>query len=170
MFSRKLGDYMDELKKQIIFRLKMIDLYRKFSLQKSDSGVFRGQFPILKYVSAHDGCSQIAISKEFNISAAAIAKSINRLVKGKLIQKKEDKTNKRANLIYITDLGKEALKNAEVQFRALDEKSFKGFSDEEINELKTLLDKILMNLYEQKEVSEENICSAMKNMFKEDKQ
>lgn len=161
---------MNEIKKQIILRLKIIDLYRKFSLHKSDSGVFRGQFPILKYVSTHDGCSQIAISKEFNISAPAIAKSINRLAKAKLIHKKEDKTNKRANLIFITDLGKEALKNAEVQFKALDEKSFKNFSDEEIKELKRLLDKILMNLDEQKEVNDENLCSAMKKMFKEDKQ
>ncbi|MCH5179809.1 MAG: MarR family transcriptional regulator [Erysipelotrichales bacterium] len=159
---------MEEEKKQIIFRLKMIDLYRKFSLKKSDSGVFRGQFPILKYISMNDGCSQISMSKEFNISAAAITKTINRLAKAKLIKKKEDKTNKRANLIYITEEGKKALESADVHFKMLDDKSFKDFKDEEIIELKRLLDKMLMNLCEQKEVDDEKICKAMQNLFKEE--
>ena len=159
---------MEELKKQIIFRLKMIDLYRKSSIKRSNTGVLHGQFPILRYISTHDGCSQIAISKEFNLSAAAIAKTINRLNKAKLIKKKEDKTNKRANLIYITSEGIEALKNAEVHFKMLDDKSFKDFKDEEIIELKRLLDKVLMNLYEQKEVNEDNLHSAMRNLFKEE--
>ncbi len=157
---------MEEIKKQIIFRLKLIDLYRRFSLQKSDTGVFRGQFPILKYLTMNDGCSQITLSKEFNISAAAITKTINRLAKEKLIIKKADKANKRANLIFITEKGKNALEKAEVYFKMLDDKSFANFKDEEIIELKRLLDKVLMNLYETNDANEENICIKMKNLFK----
>ena len=109
----------------------------------------------------NDGCSQITLSKEFNISAAAITKTINRLAKEKLIIKKADKANKRANLIFITEKGKNALEKAEVYFKML-----ANFKDEEIIELKRLLDKVLMNLYETNDANEENICIKMKNLFK----
>lgn len=170
MLTKKLGEKMDDLKKQTIFHFKMIDLYRKYLFRQASkkTGVFRGQFPLLEYISHHDGCSQIAMSKEYNISAAAIAKSINRLENANLIRKVADDSNKRANLIYITDLGKKTLENSKAQFEEIDELGFKDFSDEEILTFKNLVDRMLMNLLGSNEIDDNNLCQVINNLLRED--
>lgn len=163
---------MDELKTETLFRFKTVDLFRHYHFRKavSDTGVHRGQFPILKYLSDHNGCSQIEMAKKFNISPAAIAKSLNRLEKDKLISKKSDKTNKRANVIYLTSLGEEALKNSQDKFKVIDDLTFKDFTKEEIENLKLLLEKMLVNLSNETDLSKSRICDVIEKLMKEEKE
>src|SRR5574344_536694 len=72
------------------------------SYLQADSNVKKSSSYITRKVADRlEEICQIAMSKEYNISAAAIAKSINRLENANLIRKVADDSNKRANLIYI---------------------------------------------------------------------
>lgn len=135
---------MDELVKQVSDKLKTINLMHMFlcRMHAEKSGVPRGQFPILKYLSHHSNCSQIELVRHFHFSPAAISKSINRLEKSGLVSKCLDKSEKRSNKIFITQLGKETLENAENYFDEIEELLFKTLDQNELKELLSLLNKI----------------------------
>ena len=85
-----------------------------------------------------------------------------------LIRKVADDSNKRANLIYITDLGKKTLENSKAQFEEIDELGFKDFSDEEILTFKNLVDRMLMNFLGSNEIDDNNLCQVINNLLRED--
>lgn len=160
---------MKDLKAEALFHLKLIDIFRHCYFKKSfcETGIYHGQFPLLKYISEHDGCGQIEMSKQFNISPAAVAKSLTRLEKAEFITKKQDNDNKRANLIYLTEKGKKALDDNRAHFAAFDEKLFQDFSGEEITEFKRMVDKMLINLSEESEINDEKLRDVVEKLMEE---
>ena len=160
---------MNELTNDAIKSMKLLNFLRGFYFRKSmkKTGVYRGQFPILKYLTEHENCSQIELSKNFHISAAAITKTLNRLDKAGMVVKCIDENNKRANTITITDLGRETVLNAEKYFEEIDTMTFKHFDEAEFQEFKRLIDKCIKGLCG-KEVDDNNYFQIVEEFMRED--
>jgi len=118
-------------------------------------------------LAEHENCSQIELSKNFHISAAAITKTLNRLDKAGMVVKCIDENNKRANTIAITELGRETVLNAEKYFEEIDTMTFKCLGVDEIQEFKRLIDKCIKGLCG-KEVDDDNYFQIVEDFMRED--
>lgn len=88
--------------------------------------------------------NQLTLAKRVNVSAQAISKSIKVLEDEKLIVK-EYGNQKNENLIRLTEKGLFLAEDLKKHIKEHQEKIFKNFSDEDIDNLNLLLDKIIEN-------------------------
>ena len=93
-----------------------------------------------------DKISQKDIAEHFEISPAAVAVSLKKLEAGGYIVRKTSDNDSRYNEIEITKKGKEIVDFSHSIFEDIDNKTFKGMSEEEKQTLVLLLDKVTNNL------------------------
>ena len=160
---------MNELENKTVDRFELIQMLRSrcFRQVAKENYIPCRQYPIMEYLMEHDGCSQIELSKYFHVSAAAITKSIDRLVKAKFVIRKADLDNKRANLIYLTGLGKETFNKASNHFEKIDELMLSHLDKNDLCKLIEYFDLMLEGLYGKK-VDENNMNELFKTIVKED--
>lgn len=108
----------------------------------SSFGIGKGQPPILRYLTEHDGCIQTDIAKEEKKAPATITVMLKTMEKNGLIERRSDKEDLRTMRIFITDKGREACKNVKNVFEKMDDEVFSVFSDEEYEEFNYLLGKM----------------------------
>lgn len=135
---------------EIINRLEKAHLLRRIYCQRitAKSPVHFGQIPVLNYISENDGCTQIDIAEKLQVSAACIATSTKRLQKAGLITKTVNEENMRCKRINLTELGRKALEDSRAPFDEYDKYVFKNISDEEIECMQKILDKLIYNMEE----------------------
>jgi DNA-binding MarR family transcriptional regulator len=101
------------------------------------------------------------VAEACHISPASVAISLKRIEKAGLITRNPDPDDNRKNHLSVTPKGEDALK----QFRKIcdttDKEMFKGFSDEEIDTLHSLLSRLHENL-DSKSFSPEEIKTLLK--------
>lgn len=101
---------------------------------------------VLEYIKAHEGCMQTDISKKMNVSSAAVTQSTKILENAGMIKKKIKKDNLRVKQMYITEQGIETAKRGTEIFDNIDAVMYDGLTDEDIEKLENLLDRISQNL------------------------
>lgn len=104
------------------------------------------QMAILDYIGQHAGCTQIEISENMALTPAAITLATQRLQKEGLLEKQTDRNNLRRNRLTLTEKGAAYRKEKQKFFAQVDAKTYQGFSEEELNQLKTYLDRIATNI------------------------
>lgn len=87
----------------------------------------------------------------FEISNATVSGILTRLENRNLIKRLNDETDKRIKNLYLTDDGEIILNSSRENIKKLNDVIVKGLSNEEIDELETLLNKVLTNLKEDKD-------------------
>ena len=89
--------------------------------------------------------SQKEIAEHLGITQAAITGALSKLERDGLISRtvREDS---RYNEISITEKGREIVERSRAHFMAVDEKTFSGFSDEELELFSNCIDKMQNNL------------------------
>lgn len=111
----------------------------------SENGVFQGQDEILFLISFKDGLKPSEIAKYLHTSLASISVSLKRLEKQGLLEKGNDENDARISHIHITEKGRTALKNIDRNLRGYQEKVFSGFSNEELEQFRRFLDRVVYN-------------------------
>ncbi len=107
-----------------------------------------GQPKVLTYLLEHEGCQQSELAINCSVEPATMTVLLRNMSKSGLIQKKAKHVScgKRAYSIYFTDLGREKANKAQEFINDLEEKSYKGFTEEEKDTLILLLQRIVDNL------------------------
>ncbi|MBR3304708.1 MAG: winged helix-turn-helix transcriptional regulator [Christensenellaceae bacterium] len=131
-----------------VLHLDKMNLVRRMRFYETarDLGVYHGQMPILFYLLDHNGCTQKDIAEELMVTPASIAISTKRMQKSGLIDKQVRESNLRENIVTITDKGKKLVEEWREAMKALDAKQFSGFSDDEIDLLVSMIDRLTINL------------------------
>lgn len=111
-----------------------------------DIGLWRGQLPVLEYISAHEGCTQSALAKGLGLSAATVAVSTKRLARAGHITKAADEKNLRCNKLFVTDAGRETMRAACLVAANHNRAVFSALTKEEQDTLVFLVDKLLLSL------------------------
>ena len=134
--------------RDVVGRMLQVDILRRICLQKaaSESGLYFGQLPILQFISEHPGCTQKEIADRTGVTSASIALSTKRMQKAGLLTKTIDAQDLRCNRLELTETGVEYMRKCVRKFEEVDRISFRGFSNEELETLTGLLDKILENM------------------------
>ncbi|MBO9096739.1 MULTISPECIES: MarR family winged helix-turn-helix transcriptional regulator [unclassified Rhizobium] len=99
------------------------------SLQQRAAGIgfSPGQFPILVELWAEDGLTQKQLLERVDIEQATMANTLSRMERDQLIERKPHPSDKRAQLVYLTEKGSAMQQDAVDAAMAADQDLFKGF-------------------------------------------
>ena len=111
-----------------------------------EKGIYFGQPPILKYLSENENATQKEIADFLHISAPSVATSLKRMEEAGLVVRLENKNDARKNTLKLTKKGKELTKFADDYFLRIDNVTFAGFKDEEIDLLISFIERMNDNL------------------------
>ena len=92
--------------------------------------------------------SQKELAEHFKISPAAVANTLKKLEADGYVERSKSKENKdsRVNEISVTVRGKKTAEESEQFFRFVDAQALDGFTDDEIDTLLSMLDRMQNNL------------------------
>lgn len=110
------------------------------------TGIRQGQMPLLSMIDEHKGSTQKELADMLFVSPASIAVSIKRMQKQGLVTKSADSDDLRYNRITLTPEGQRIISDTHASFDAIDKKAFKGFSDEECEQLFSFITRMTDNL------------------------
>lgn len=119
---------------------------RAIEWRVKDTGVYRSQHRLLMHLSRQPNCSQVELAEQLEVSPSAIAVSIKKLEKGGYIRRETDESDNRVHQVTITQKGEQIIQKSITMFRETERQMFQGFSDEEMEKLAELLERIYQNL------------------------
>ncbi len=112
----------------------------------TEIGIHRTGHRILMHLARAGGLpSQKTLAEHFEITPAAITGALQKLENDGCIQRNIG-TDNRFNEITITEKGREIVENTKKLFSMVDESLFEGFTDGEISEFSSYLERIITNL------------------------
>ncbi|MBO4353676.1 MAG: MarR family transcriptional regulator [Clostridia bacterium] len=116
-----------------------------------DVCMHRSMQRLLMYLSdCKESPTQKEIAEKFEISAAAVAATLDRLESENYVEKIISGTDRRANRVRITQKGADAVEKTRDIFAKIDGETFKGLAPDDIKALCAYLDVICANLSEMK--------------------
>ncbi len=111
-----------------------------------EKGLYFGQPPILKYLREHKNATQREIADYLHISPPSVATSVKRMEEAGLIMRVADKKDARCNNLKLTEKGEKLSEYADKLFEVVDDASFNGFTDEEIDLVISFLRRMTENI------------------------
>ena len=94
-------------------------------------GLYRGQYSILHALWKQDGLMHTELSRHSHVRPATITKTIQRMEKAGLVERKHDAEDQRVSRVYLTQVGRALQEDVEQTWRRLEEEIFADFTLEE---------------------------------------
>jgi MarR family transcriptional regulator, organic hydroperoxide resistance regulator len=116
----------------------------------SPLGLYNGQEIILLYLQQEDGQSQTALAEKLCIQPATLTKSLDRMERSGLSQRKQNPDDRRITQVHITERGQELCSSINDVWQKLDIETFAVLTAEEQETLRYLLAKVRTNLLDLK--------------------
>ncbi len=104
------------------------------------------QGPILCLILHSEGMSQADIVRKMNVSAATVAVSLARLEKLGLILREKNQQNQRANVLRLTEKGREMARHLEWVMSEIARIALTDFTPEEVETLSGYCERMTLNL------------------------
>ncbi len=111
-----------------------------------EKGLYFGQPPLLKYLSENKNATQKEIADFLHVSPPSVATSLKRMEEAGLVVRVENKKDARRNTIKLTKKGKELVEYADNMFMYVDDVTYRGFTEEELEILISFLERMNDNL------------------------
>lgn len=115
------------------------------------TGVFQSQHHLLMDIASNPSSSQIELAKEMKVTTATIAVSLKKLEKNGYIARHTSDEDNRLNKVAITEKGMKVVEESRSIFRNMDELTFRGFSDSDMNTFISLVKRITDNIREEED-------------------
>ena len=115
------------------------------TLGKADQ-VHPRQGPILGILLHGCGGSQADIVREMKVSAATVAVSVARLEKLGLVTRERNQQNQRANILRLTEKGREVAEQMEETMSEIGQIALEGFSPKERSVMEGYCNRMVQNL------------------------
>ncbi len=137
------------------FEIERLDreIHRYFLLRGFErgrrKGMHPGQLPIIAVIAEREGETQSAIARLLKVSDATVAVSIARLERAGLVKKRQDNCDGRSALIELTDEGVRCAAESKAYIKEMLKVKYKGYSEEELKTLYSLMVRARDNLKEE---------------------
>lgn len=112
----------------------------------SGMGVHPRQIPMLKILDRKDGVSQNELCKSLCIKPSTVTVSLKRMEKMQLVRREQDARDQRVIRVYLTDKGKDIIRQVGKVMRMYEQTMLMGLSEAEICLLRRMLEQIRANL------------------------
>ncbi len=121
-------------------------LVRSFSTRLGPKGIGYGQFPVLLHLWEEDGLTQKELSNRVRIEAPTMVRTLDRMEREKLVNRKRSDSDRRQIHIVLTAKGK-ALKSALSPLtNVVDRLALTGMSSSDKSNLDRLMGRVIKNL------------------------
>lgn len=137
MKHRRIGKHIS-----IAYRFAMVF----FKNRMAELGLHQSHHSVLITLYKNEGISQEKLSQLLKVDKATITRSIRKLLEDGFIERRQDKNDKRSYLLYITQKGRDIEPDIENMFREWNEIALQGFSDAEVEQAMTLMERISQNV------------------------
>ena len=129
-------------------RIMLLHMLRRRMLHnmKIETEIIPGLYPLLKYLSRNPDASQQDLASMLFVSPASVAQSTKRLQSAGMLEKTSDPDNLRKNRLRITPAGQAIVDSFQPLVDVVDQKTFRGFSNEEILQLQEYHNRMIRNL------------------------
>ena len=136
------------MKRTISLRISVLarNLRNYFDRQVAALGVTRSQWAMIAVVATNPGATQRMIADTLEMSEASAGRLVDRLCNEGLLTRRSREDDRRAKAIYISEAAEPLLEKLTIIARDSEDRMFKGFSDDEVETLNKLLDKVYANL------------------------
>jgi len=105
-----------------------------------------GQPAILEYLNQNDGAIQVEIGRALDLQPASIFVNLRGMERDRLIFKQPDQYDLRVNRVYLTQRGKDVIKQMRKTAQQTDEAVFLGMTPQERETFEGLLERVGENL------------------------
>ena len=129
-------------------RIMLLHMLRRRTMhdQNSEREIVPGQYPLLNFLSNHPDASQQDLAAVLFVSPASVAQSTKRLQNAGLLKKAIDPGNLRKNRLHLTPAGQSAVNSFRSLMDVVNRQTFRGFSEEEMQQLLAYHDRMICNL------------------------
>ena len=117
-----------------------------FDKQVAKLNVTRSQWTMIATVSQLPGATQRVIAEALEMSEASAGRLIDRLCAEGLLERRERPDDRRARAVYLTQDAQPLLDDLSAVAEVYEDKMFAGFSDEELDQLQTYLERVYDNV------------------------
>ncbi len=100
---------------------------RSLNARSAELGFSPGQFPVLLELWQEDGLTQKQLLDRLDVEQATLANTLSRMQRDGLIDRRQHPHDKRAQVISLTDLGRELENRAVTAAAEADDALFAGF-------------------------------------------
>lgn len=121
-------------------------LRQKYILEKLEPfEIGNTDYPLLLFLEKNSGYGQNEISREINMNKSLVTRSVLLLEKKEYIYKKISPENRKKNLLFLSEKGKEILPKIRQIIEGWEEQVLKDFTEEDIKKIDFLLEKMYLN-------------------------
>lgn len=113
-----------------------------------DKRIFPGQPKLLILIKANEGITQKELASKNGVKPATITEMLKKLETNNYVYRVPDEIDKRSLRVYLTPQGYRFAEYSEKYAQGMMELIFRGFSDEELQTLTSLMDRMRNNLNE----------------------
>lgn len=122
------------------------NLHRKITMDAfHEEGIRRSQPWILDYLAEHDGAIQRELADRAHFDPATITSALVRMEEEGKVRRESVPGDKRAQRVYLTELGREKQRYVQKVFAETEEVAMRGFTPEERQQLGEFLARIQSN-------------------------
>lgn len=130
---------------QLLGKFSRLHSRRSFT-EFSKIGITQGEPRILRYLNSHEGCIQREICDNCHLEPATVTNIMARMERDSLIKRQYESGSRRNLQVFLTQKGRESLQSVEQAHRIIEEECFSGFTSEEKEQAKLLIERICNNL------------------------
>ncbi|SFM01202.1 MarR family winged helix-turn-helix transcriptional regulator [Pelosinus propionicus] len=142
VFTQSIG-----FKIEVCSRLLTNRLNKK--LKQQDSWITAEQWGIINFLLQQDGLTQNQLAQKTSKDHTCVSRLIDNLIKRDLIERRPDESDRRTNLIYLTEAGK----SLQIEIAKLVENhlqhAFHGIDSSDIKTCLSVIDRVMENLKEE---------------------
>lgn len=130
------------LRMTVIARLQRNNFDRKVA----DLNVTRSQWAMIAVVARYPGSTQRTIAEYLEMSEASAGRLIDRLCADGLLERRDRRDDRRARAVYLTEAARPLLETLGKIAGESEKTMFKGFSDDEVQQLLNFMNRIYDNV------------------------
>lgn len=112
---------------------------------------------ILKFIYKSNGVYQKDLESEFGITRSTASKIVTLMEKKNLVIRLNDSNDKRAKKLVLTPKGEEMIRNVDIEIKNFEQSLLIGLSENEIETLVLLLNKVENNIENKEVQNDKNI-------------
>jgi MarR family transcriptional regulator for hemolysin len=121
-------------------------LWQRFDRSVGEFGVSRAQWRLIAVVAARPGATQRLVGELLEVSEVQAGRLIDRLCDDGYLQRLKCATDRRARSVYLTEAAQPVLERMSELARVEEDEAFAGFSEQDLDKLESLLDRISRNV------------------------
>lgn len=138
----------EDIRRQAGLRMTVIARLQRnnFDRKVADLNVTRSQWAMIAVVARYPGSTQRTIAEYLEMSEASAGRLIDRLCADGLLERRDRRDDRRARAVYLTEAARPLLETLGKIAGESEKTMFKGFSDDEVQQLLNFMNRIYDNV------------------------